>query len=72
MRHVYLAATGQNRGKTTVSLGVMDGFRRRAETSIALKRAGQAEEIVAAALYLASDHASYTTGALLRIDGGSH
>jgi NAD(P)-dependent dehydrogenase (short-subunit alcohol dehydrogenase family) len=50
----------------------MDGFRRRAETSIALKRAGQAEEIVAAALYLASDHASYTTGALLRIDGGSH
>src|SRR3954463_11297461 len=29
MRHVYLAATGQNRGKTTVSLGVMDGFRRR-------------------------------------------
>lgn len=50
----------------------MDGFRRRAETSIALRRGGQAEEIVAAALYLASDHASYTTGALLRIDGGSH
>jgi NAD(P)-dependent dehydrogenase (short-subunit alcohol dehydrogenase family) len=50
----------------------MDGFRRRAETAIALRRGGQAEEIVAAALYLASDHASYTTGALLRIDGGSH
>ena len=50
----------------------MDDFRRRAETSIALKRAGQAQEIVAAALYLVSDHASYTTGALLRIDGGSH
>ena len=29
MRHLYLAATGQNRGKTTVSLGVMDGFTRR-------------------------------------------
>ena len=26
MRQVYLAATGQNRGKTTVSLGLLDGF----------------------------------------------
>ncbi len=50
----------------------MEAFNRRAETSIAMKRGGQPEEIVAAALYLASDHASYTTGALLRIDGGSH
>ena len=29
MRHVYLAATGQNRGKTTISLGVLDGFQKR-------------------------------------------
>ncbi len=29
MRHLYLAATGQNRGKTTLSIGVMDGFLRR-------------------------------------------
>ena len=29
MRHLYLAATGQNRGKTTASLGLLDGFRRR-------------------------------------------
>ncbi len=26
MRHLYLAATGQNRGKTTASLGLMDRF----------------------------------------------
>jgi BioD-like phosphotransacetylase family protein len=26
MRHLYLAATGQNRGKTTASLGLFDGF----------------------------------------------
>ncbi len=26
MRHIYLAATGQNRGKTTAALGLMDGF----------------------------------------------
>jgi BioD-like phosphotransacetylase family protein len=29
MRHLFLAATGQNRGKTTASLGLIDGFRRR-------------------------------------------
>ena len=28
-RQLFLAATGQNRGKTTTSLGLLDGFRRR-------------------------------------------
>ena len=50
----------------------MEAFSNRAETAIAMKRVGRPEEVVAAALYLASDHASYTTGALLRVDGGSH
>jgi NAD(P)-dependent dehydrogenase (short-subunit alcohol dehydrogenase family) len=50
----------------------MEVFKKRAETAIAMKRGGQADEIVAAALYLASDHASFTTGALLRVDGGAH
>ena len=40
-RHVYLAATGQNRGKTTVSLGVMDGFRRRGLATGFIKPVGQ-------------------------------
>lgn len=35
-----------------------------------LKRAGKAEEIAAAVVYLVSDEASYTTGATLYIDGG--
>ncbi len=41
MRHVYLAATGQNRGKTTVSLGVLDGFQRRNLSASFLKPVGQ-------------------------------
>jgi uncharacterized protein len=41
VRHVYLAATGQNRGKTTVSLGVMDGFQRRGLSTGFMKPVGQ-------------------------------
>jgi len=41
MRHVYLAATGQNRGKTTLSLGVMDGFLRRGLSTGFMKPVGQ-------------------------------
>jgi NAD(P)-dependent dehydrogenase (short-subunit alcohol dehydrogenase family) len=47
----------------------MAAFARRAE-GFALKRGGQPEEIVGAALYLASDLSSYTTGSILTIDGG--
>jgi len=37
----------------------------------ALRRAGQPEEIVGAALYLASDASSFTTGSIIVVDGGS-
>jgi NAD(P)-dependent dehydrogenase (short-subunit alcohol dehydrogenase family) len=42
--------------------GGMPGF--------ALERIGQPSEVVGAALYFASDASSFTTGALLRVDGG--
>jgi NAD(P)-dependent dehydrogenase (short-subunit alcohol dehydrogenase family) len=36
----------------------------------ALQRGGQPDEVVGAALYFASDASSFTTGQLLRVDGG--
>ena len=49
----------------------MEVFEKRARSSIALGRAGEAEEVVGAALYFASDASSFTTGAILRVDGGT-
>ena len=49
----------------------MAAFEKRAKVSMALRRGGQAEEIVGAALYLASDQSSFTTGTLIRVDGGT-
>ncbi len=37
---------------------------------LALQRAGSPPEIIGAALYLASDASSFTTGSILRVDGG--
>ena len=39
--------------------------------SFPLRRAGVAEEIVGAALYLAGDASSFTTGSVLTVDGGA-
>ena len=50
----------------------MEKFKERAATSIALRRGGEANEIVGAALYFASSASSFTTGAVLRVDGGTH
>lgn len=49
----------------------MPAFEARAEEGIALARGGQPEEIVGAALYLASPSSSFTTATTIRVDGGS-
>ena len=47
----------------------MDAFTAGAQR-FALRRGGQPDEVVGAALYFASDASSFTTGAVLRVDGG--
>ena len=49
----------------------MQAFNERARTSIPLQRGGQPHEIIGAALYLATNASTYTTGAILKIDGGA-
>jgi NAD(P)-dependent dehydrogenase (short-subunit alcohol dehydrogenase family) len=39
--------------------------------NLALQRAGEVNEIVGAALYLASDASSFTTGSVIKVDGGA-
>ena len=46
-------------------------FAERAKNDIPLQRGGQPDEVVGAALYFASAASTYTTGAVLKIDGGS-
>ncbi len=49
----------------------MEAFNANAKQRIPLQRGGQPDEVVGAALYFASDLSSYTTGAVLKIDGGT-
>jgi len=46
-------------------------FAAQAKRGIPLQRAGEPSEIVGAALYLASDASSYTTGSIIKVDGGA-
>jgi NAD(P)-dependent dehydrogenase (short-subunit alcohol dehydrogenase family) len=48
----------------------LDAFAVRAE-NFPLRRGGQPDEIVGAALYFASDASSFTTGSVLTVDGGA-
>ncbi|HEX7034646.1 MAG TPA: glucose 1-dehydrogenase [Pseudomonadales bacterium] len=49
----------------------MQAFEKRAREAIPLRRGGQPDEVIGAALYFASAASSYTTGAILKIDGGA-
>jgi NAD(P)-dependent dehydrogenase (short-subunit alcohol dehydrogenase family) len=48
----------------------LDAFKRSATAAFSLGRGGEPDEIVGTALYLAGDASSYTTGAVIDVDGG--
>ncbi|MCP4226258.1 MAG: SDR family oxidoreductase, partial [Actinomycetia bacterium] len=49
----------------------LEAFAERAANDIPLGRGGEPDEVVGAALYFASAASSYTTGSVLKIDGGT-
>ena len=48
----------------------MEMFERQAARMIPLQRGGRPDEIVGTALYLATDASSFTTGSIIKVDGG--
>ena len=49
----------------------MEAFEKNAKANLALQRGGQPDEIVGAALYLASPASKFTTATTIRVDGGT-
>ena len=56
--------------EATAAWSRSEGFAEHAKSSMPMQRAGEPREITGAILYLVSDHASFTTGATLNVDGG--
>lgn len=48
----------------------LDQFNKAAQAGYALERGGEPDEIIGAALFLATDASSYTTGSLIEVNGG--
>lgn len=55
---------------TDISKAWPDELREMIARNVPMGRAGNPKEIVGAALYLASDASSYTSGSVLKVDGG--
>jgi 3-oxoacyl-[acyl-carrier protein] reductase len=75
-RHLALEVAGTGVTVNTVSLGLMSNAADAEATkalaaSIPCKRLGAPEDVAAAVLYLASDEASWVTGQILGVNGGS-
>jgi NAD(P)-dependent dehydrogenase (short-subunit alcohol dehydrogenase family) len=55
---------------TDIATNWGEGVKEELEATVALGRCAEATEIVGAAVYFATSASSFTTGALLRVDGG--
>jgi 3-oxoacyl-[acyl-carrier protein] reductase len=69
-RNVTVNAVAAGYIETDIWAGVPEASRKAALGMIPLGRTGRAEEIAAAAAFLASDEAGYVTGHVLSVDGG--
>jgi 3-oxoacyl-[acyl-carrier protein] reductase len=56
--------------ETDMTAAMAEARRSEVLAQVPLKRAGQAEEVAAAVRWLASEEASYVTGAVVSVDGG--
>jgi len=56
---------------TDISDAWTDDVKERICKTVPMGRIGEPHEVVGAAMYLASDASSYTTGSILKIDGGA-
>ena len=55
---------------TAMTAGLNDSIKEKLLSAIPARRLGTPDDIVGAAIYLASDGAAYTTGQTLHINGG--
>ncbi len=56
---------------TDIANAWTDDVKQAMEAMVPMGRAGQPEEVVGAALYLASDASRFTNGAIIKVDGGA-
>ena len=56
---------------TDISKAWPEAMHQAMERMVPLQRGGEPNEVVGAALFLASDASSYATGSIIKIDGGA-
>jgi 3-oxoacyl-[acyl-carrier protein] reductase len=71
-RHIRVNAVSPGFIETDMTSKVPAEMRKRLLDSIPLARLGTADEVAQSVLFLASDAASYTTGEVLKVNGGMY